>query len=664
MILLYAILLPLAAVQHANEMCHASCYGNRPMSSGGCLSGFCGDGACCKQGLTMPPCDGNMGCNGFQCCTDLAVINAKAAGAGAAGTAAAGTPGASIAPAATPPPLPPLSECGIFRIEYEIGRERHDELGDQEYEVIVRVEPWRPASFVKLVYHQTGLENGVTRPVEVTHLTGGSVEKDTREDFQSLRLQVRTLLLKMSDGLDAELTTCRFGDVSVGAVGQVIAAIGLGTLESSAHQSAVHAQGSTEDGEDSSISVQRVQQAAAAHQCRSGTLRFWTHGSPHKDIRRIGCHLPYDPPPPTPPGRPPPPTPHPPPSEPTPPAFPPLPPMAPQYMFFAAPPPPSAWRSATVVTLVVSGGIISISLVLFLLLPCCTHRLGGAEGFVERAANSAKMGPLGPYGGRRLAAHLAAWLRTGAATAKSARVVCHPHLGQHAPLSSIENNEGEDDDDDEIDEISYLSASRRAARRHSTITSLSTAMDDDDDDNDESHGRCQISARKSGARATAASKGVSAPKVEEWDAEVAAPPAAAAAKVVTASKKAGAEALAAVPPAPYEAMDDDFSLQLFGKPKGYIEPLSSYRAGQSGAHARSSGSVGARAAATRSAVPPSTSNSMDGEIDLDMLLTPSIVGAPWQVVNLHVNLPAPSTACAPPMPLCHGSTRLSNVMDE
>jgi hypothetical protein len=216
--------------------------------------------------------------------------------------------------------------------------------------------------------------------------------------------------------------------------------------------------------------------------------------------------------------------------------------------------------------------------------------------------------------------------------------------------------------DDEIDEISYLSASRRTARRHSTITSLSTAMDDDDDDDDESHGRCQISARKSGARATAASKGVSAPKVEEWEAEVAAPPAAAAAKVVTASKKAGAEALAAVPPAPYEAMDDDFSLQLFGKPKGYIEPLSSYRARQSGAHARSSGSVGARAAATRSAVPPSTSNSMDGEIDLDMLLTPSIVGAPWQVVNLHVNLPAPSTAC--PMPLCHGSTRLSNVMDE
>ncbi len=516
---LAALLLPLTAIQHSNEMCHAACFGSRTaVLSGHCRSGFCGDGACCKQGLKMPPCDGAMGCDGFQCCTDLADTGSSVDDE---------VTGTTLPP---PPPLPPLSECAILRIEYEIGKQRHDELGDKEYEVIVRVEPWRPASLVKLVYHQTGLEDGASRPIEVARLTGGSVERDTREEQGDL--QVRTLLLKLSDGRDAELTSCRFGDVSIGAVGHVMAAVGLGSLEHSARE---------QDGvDDERTSSEQRAQAAAAHQCHSGTLRFWSHGSPHKDIRRIGCHLPYDPPPPLPPGRPPPPTPHPPPQKPWPPAVPPRPPKIPQYMFFAAPPPPpglAALQANFSLMLTLRVGVVGIGLLLVLL--ACTQGLGCTD--VRRARCIAAKA-----GGNRLGCvqRAAVWMLARAASVKPGGSTS---LGRHAPLSSVED--GPVDDDDEEDDGSYVSTSLPAARANRTV-SLSNEMDDDDDADD----RGRLSTRTRGARAAM-------PKL------AAAAKAAAAATTVVLANEGIAEAPTAEPRVPLDAADP-FSLQLYGKPKG------------------------------------------------------------------------------------------------
>jgi hypothetical protein len=74
--------------------------------------------------------------------------------------------------------------------------------------------------------------------------------------------------------------------------------------------------------------------------CRSGTISFWSHGNVHRDLRRIGCHMPSDPPPPSPPTIPPPPSPSPPPAPPPPPPPPPSPPSLPRPAFFTPPPPP------------------------------------------------------------------------------------------------------------------------------------------------------------------------------------------------------------------------------------------------------------------------------------------------------------------------------------
>jgi len=86
-----------------------------------------------------------------------------------------------------------------------------------------------------------------------------------------------------------------------------------------------------------------VERRKSATACRSGTVSFWSYGNVHRDIRRIGCHLAYSPPPPAPPTRPPPPSPSPPPRVPPLPLLPPAPPAHPTYLFFLLPPsPPSS----------------------------------------------------------------------------------------------------------------------------------------------------------------------------------------------------------------------------------------------------------------------------------------------------------------------------------
>ena len=83
-------------------------------TSGWCTSGWCGTGmACCELGIfNRPPCDGStMGCAGHRCC---------AAAAQAAAGHATPTVAARVAPPPSAPPAPPLSECAIARVTYEI----------------------------------------------------------------------------------------------------------------------------------------------------------------------------------------------------------------------------------------------------------------------------------------------------------------------------------------------------------------------------------------------------------------------------------------------------------------------------------------------------------------------------------------------------------------
>ena len=435
-----------------------------------------------------------MGCDGFQCCTDLGV------------TPAGGSSAFSGAFAPPPPPLPPLSECAIERIEYEIGKQRHDELGDKEYEVIVRVEPWRAASIVKLVYHQIDLEDGAERPIEVTRLTGATLESDEREDQGEL--QVRTIRLKLSDGDDAELGACRFGDVNVGAVGHVMAAVGLGTLEHKGGDEATSSSSSTTSATvatSTASSEAAREQAAAARLCRSGTLRFWSHGSVHRDIRRIGCHLPYDPPPPLPPGRPPPPAPHPPPGPPAPPSLPPLPPKAPQYLFFAAPPPPPPRFAQFEAPLRLTLRVGAVSVTLLLLLVC------GARLCVRRKVGCVQ--------------RLSLWVLAGAVSSKRGS----PHLGEHARIAA----DDDDEHDEEEEETSYVSSDGAAMRRGRDGAvggkwRPSHEMDDDDDD---------------------------APSSRS-----------------TTSARQGAPAKATLDGTALSAEVDPFSLQLYGKPKMAFTP--------------------------------------------------------------------------------------------
>lgn len=134
-------------VLHVGELCHARCFGDAsdmrgPQRTGHCTSGFCGaSGACCRVGLTDGPCDGTMGCSEHQCCVS-ATSKARP-------VARANTP--------SPPPLPPLSECAIERITYEVGHSQHDAMGDKMIEILIHVEPWRPDSTVRLVYQQHDL---------------------------------------------------------------------------------------------------------------------------------------------------------------------------------------------------------------------------------------------------------------------------------------------------------------------------------------------------------------------------------------------------------------------------------------------------------------------------------------------------------------------------
>lgn len=173
MLVVACVMLVTSETLNRGQLCHASCFGNGLKHNGHCPSGFCGDGACCQEGLALPPCDGVMGCTGFQCCADETTGTVDVAdahvGVGQAQTApSAGIIGQGLNSVPPPPPLPPLSECAISRVEYEIGKQRHDALGDKEYEVLVRIEPWRPESLIKLEYHETNVEDGAERPIEGT----------------------------------------------------------------------------------------------------------------------------------------------------------------------------------------------------------------------------------------------------------------------------------------------------------------------------------------------------------------------------------------------------------------------------------------------------------------------------------------------------------------
>ena len=99
------------------------------------------------------------------------------------------------------PPLPPLSECAIARVTYEIGRMRHDSLGDKIYEVLVKVEPWRPLSYVRLVYHQTNVEGGGEREIEAFDIRGARVVADEHAIFDAAhKVEERTIHLQLGNG--------------------------------------------------------------------------------------------------------------------------------------------------------------------------------------------------------------------------------------------------------------------------------------------------------------------------------------------------------------------------------------------------------------------------------------------------------------------------------
>lgn len=183
-----------AAVDNEHQLCHQQCFGARiGVGTGRCKTGFCGSGLCCKLGLVAPPCDGKMGCKGFQCCVDVTETDSKAETAEFL---------RQYAP--TPPPLPPLSECAIERIEYEIGEIRHDEVGDEEFEVVLHVEPWHPNSIVKLSYEYEGnIDNGAERVADVMHLTGAKVHSDLLQRTESGKQQ-QVRLVRVA----VRVTTC------------------------------------------------------------------------------------------------------------------------------------------------------------------------------------------------------------------------------------------------------------------------------------------------------------------------------------------------------------------------------------------------------------------------------------------------------------------------
>ena len=84
-----------------------------------------------------------------------------------------------------------VSECAIERIEYEIGKQRHDALGDKEYEVVVHVEPWRAESLVKLVYHQQDLGLVVQSQAHCSRFGPGSGQEPAMVQCTWLRWHLR-----------------------------------------------------------------------------------------------------------------------------------------------------------------------------------------------------------------------------------------------------------------------------------------------------------------------------------------------------------------------------------------------------------------------------------------------------------------------------------------
>ena len=212
-----------------------------------------------------------------------------------------------------PSPSPPLSECVIERITYEVVGSRETDRGEQQLQVAIHVEPWRPSSYITLFFRQYGLAAGPERRIGVlaNTLTAASLVSDETaaelpEGPGAADVELRTIGLRLGDGDAAELGECRFDDV-------------------------------------------RAAEAMVRGRCRAGTLSFWGYGDLN-GIARIGCHLAFSPPPPSPPQRPPPPAPAPPPSPLPPPSAPPSPPGSPpgpQFVLLTAPPASEASSSGS-----------------------------------------------------------------------------------------------------------------------------------------------------------------------------------------------------------------------------------------------------------------------------------------------------------------------------
>ena len=163
-------------VSNAGVDCHEKCGWSGPTGlnrqhDGHCPSDFCGAGACCKKGLISSPCNGTMGCDGRQCCVRVPQLPLPPPSAAAAVVLTA----RSREPPTPPPPLPPLSECSIERIQYEVLRSSHDHVGDKMYQVALHVEPWRLGSIVYLTYRQTGLATGRERAIKVKMILRGAM---------------------------------------------------------------------------------------------------------------------------------------------------------------------------------------------------------------------------------------------------------------------------------------------------------------------------------------------------------------------------------------------------------------------------------------------------------------------------------------------------------
>ena len=284
-----------AAVLNLGLHCHEKCGWegvNGHSKHDGYCPLFCGaGGACCKKGIVSLPCDGNIGCIDGQCC----VAVAQQPTASVPPTSHAGLPKIS----SNPPPLPPLSECAIERITFEVLRSGHDLVGDKMYQVAVNVEPWRLDSFVFLTFRQAGLATGRERRIKLTSLTGATLASDAAT--QDGDVEIRKLSLQLGYGSDASLQPCRFAEVRTGVEGHII------ELRDHHKVTSQHADTGTARGE-----AWLEAWTAGAYECHRGTITLWSYGDMRRDLTRIGCHLPYDPPPPTPPSPPPPPSPSPP----------------------------------------------------------------------------------------------------------------------------------------------------------------------------------------------------------------------------------------------------------------------------------------------------------------------------------------------------------------